>query len=134
MKSRRSVIRGRFGFLSTRISVESVLASTGPSYRDSWSFQARYTENNQTRLRSRIRPVPSEWMKSLEGQVARVFRFVDTLGTELDIINDPQDKLPIPQSNQLISIGQTQMHVESVAFNQSSLSSVYTVFVRAVSN
>lgn len=66
--------------------------------------------------------------------MARVFRFVDTLGTELDVINDPQDKLPIPQSDQLISIGQTQMHVESVAFNQSSLSSVYTVFVRAVSN
>ena len=64
--------------------------------------------------------------------MARLFRFVDKLGTELHIINDPQDKLPIPQSNQLISIGRTQMHVESVAFNQSSTGSVYIVYVRTV--
>lgn len=64
--------------------------------------------------------------------MARVFRFVDKLGTELYIIKDPQDKLPIPQTRQLISIGQTQMLVESVAVNQSSSADVYDVYVRTV--
>lgn len=66
--------------------------------------------------------------------MVRVFRFVDKQGTVLDVINDPQGKLPIPQNNQLISIGRTQMHVESVAFTQSSTSSLYTVYVRTISN
>jgi hypothetical protein len=65
--------------------------------------------------------------------VARVFRFVDRLGTELHIINDPLDKLPIPQIKQLISIGQSQMLVESVALAQSSTPSVYNIYVQTVS-
>jgi hypothetical protein len=54
-------------------------------------------------------------------------------GTELHIINDPLDKLPIPQIKQLISIGQSQMLVESVALAQSSTPSVYDIYVQAVS-
>jgi hypothetical protein len=64
------------------------------------------------------------------GQVARVFRFIDMRGTELHTIKDPQGKLPIPKTNQLISIGQTQMLVESVALNQSP--NVYDVYVRTL--
>jgi hypothetical protein len=64
--------------------------------------------------------------------VARVFRFVDTLGTELHIIKDPQDKLPIPQTKQLISIGQTQMLVELVVLTESGASNVYNIYVRTV--
>ena len=64
--------------------------------------------------------------------MARVFRFVDRLGTELHIIKDPQDKLPIPRTEQLISIGQTQMLVESVVLTQSSTPTVYDIYVRIV--
>jgi hypothetical protein len=66
----------------------------------------------------------SEIEETTGGQVARVFRFVDRLGTELHIINDPLDKLPIPQIKELISIGQSQMLVESVALAQSSTPSL----------
>ena len=46
--------------------------------------------------------------------MARVFRFVDNLGCELHTINDPEDKLPIPQFRQVVSIGGDRMWVESV--------------------
>ena len=60
--------------------------------------------------------------------MARLFRFVDKLGTELHVINDPEEKLPIPQTNQLISIGQTHMRVEAVAPSPSAASTAHTVF------
>jgi hypothetical protein len=44
--------------------------------------------------------------------VARIFRFVDILGCELHTINDPQDKLPIPEIRQVISIGDGRMRFE----------------------
>jgi len=66
--------------------------------------------------------------------VARIFRFVDILGCELHTINDPQDKLPIPEIRQVISIGRSSMRVESVTLNPtaSSTPSVYKVRVRTV--
>jgi len=65
--------------------------------------------------------------------VARIFRFVDILGFELHSINDPEDKLPIPEIRQVISIGRSRMQVESVTLNRSTSStpSVYYVRVRA---
>jgi len=65
--------------------------------------------------------------------MARIFRFVDILGSELHRINDPENKLPIPEIRQVISIGQSRMRVESVTLERNALSasSVYYVRVRA---
>jgi hypothetical protein len=46
--------------------------------------------------------------------VARVFTFVDSEGTEIHCISDPEDKLPIPEPAQIVSIGPSRMCVESV--------------------
>ena len=69
-----------------------------------------------------------------EGYVARVFTFVDTTGVELHRINDPEDKLPIPEITQLVSIGTSRMRVESVTlqWTLSSSPSVYSVRVWSV--
>ena len=66
--------------------------------------------------------------------MARLFRFVDILGCELHTINDPHDKLPIPEIRQVISIGCSSMRVESVTLNPtvSNIPSVYNVRVRTV--
>jgi hypothetical protein len=67
--------------------------------------------------------------------VPRIFRFVDILGCELHKISDPDDKLPIPQTWQLVSIGSSRMRVESVKHSptDSSEPTVYNVRVRSVS-
>jgi hypothetical protein len=65
----------------------------------------------------------------------RVFRFVDVLGCELHTINDPEDKLPVPQTRQIISIGLSTMLVQSVSVERTGSSgrpSVYIVSVREV--
>lgn len=66
--------------------------------------------------------------------MARVFRFVDTLGCELHTIDDPEDKLPIPQTGQVISIELSAMLVQSVLPERtgSSAPSAYIVRVREV--
>ena len=46
--------------------------------------------------------------------MARVFAFVDSKGVELHSISDPEDKLPIPEATQIVSIGASRMLVESV--------------------
>ena len=46
--------------------------------------------------------------------MARVFTFVDTKGVEIHSISDPEDKLPIPEPAQVVSIGASRMWVESV--------------------
>jgi len=63
--------------------------------------------------------------------VARVFEFIDILECELHMINDPQDKLPIPAIRQVISIGPSTMRVESVTLSSIN-PTVYTVRVRSV--
>ena len=50
--------------------------------------------------------------------MARVFRFLNSLGSELYTINDPNDQLPIPEVMQVISIGSSRMRVESVTFKR----------------
>lgn len=64
----------------------------------------------------------------------RVFRFVDILNCELHTINDPEDRLPIPQTRQIISIGLSSMLVQSVSVERTGSSgpSVYIVNVREV--
>ncbi len=62
--------------------------------------------------------------------MARVFTFVDTKGVELHSISDPEDKLPIPEATQVVSIGTSMMWVESVTPRHSVDSpSVYRVRV-----
>jgi len=63
--------------------------------------------------------------------VARVFKFIDVSGCELHTIEDPDDKLPVPTSNQVISIGSSRMQVESVTtLGNAKTCSVYLVRVR----
>jgi hypothetical protein len=65
--------------------------------------------------------------------VARIFRFVDSLGCELHTINDPEDKLPVPEITQVISIGRNRMLVEAVTLHAaSSTPRVYSVCVWTV--
>ena len=59
----------------------------------------------------------------------RIFRFVDCLGHELYNINDPEEKLPIPAIQQVVSIGPDNMRVELVIREATD---VYRVSVRAV--
>jgi hypothetical protein len=63
--------------------------------------------------------------------VARVFKFIDVSGCEIHTIEDPDDKLPVPTSKQIISIGYSRMQVESVTtLGASEASSVYFVRVQ----
>lgn len=63
--------------------------------------------------------------------VARVFKFIDVSGCEIHTIEDPDDKLPVPTSKQVISIGSSRMQVESVTtLGNSETYSVYFVRVR----
>ena len=64
--------------------------------------------------------------------MARVLMFVNILGFELHKINDPEDRLPIPEIRQVISIGRSRMRVESVTLQRSNSNtpSVYHVRVR----
>jgi hypothetical protein len=63
--------------------------------------------------------------------VARVFKFIDISGCEIHTIQDPDDKLPVPTSKQVISIGFSRMQVESVTtLGNSETCSVHFVRVR----
>ena len=63
--------------------------------------------------------------------MARVFKFIDVSGCEIHTVEDPDDKLPIPTSKQVISIGSSRMQVESVTtLGDSEAFSVYFVRVR----
>ena len=69
--------------------------------------------------------------------MARVFKFIDVSGCEIHTIEDPDDKLPVPTSKQVISIGSVRMQVESVTTHGNSETySVYFVRIRtsAVTN
>jgi len=62
--------------------------------------------------------------------MARIFTFVDTEGVEVHSISDPEDKLPIPEATQVVSIGRRKMWVESVTPHHTVHStSVYRVRV-----
>lgn len=63
--------------------------------------------------------------------MARVFKFIDVSGCDVHTIEDPDDKLPVPTSKQVISIGSSRMQVESVTtLGNSETCSVYLVRVR----
>jgi len=79
------------------------------------------------------RPPPPKCLKA-EATMARVFAFVDTAGVELHTIIDPENKLPIPEITQVVSVGTDRMRVESVTLQQSASRSpsVYRVRVWTV--
>ena len=62
----------------------------------------------------------------------RVFKFLNVLGSEIHTINDPEHRLPIPHTRQVITIGFSQMLVQAVLFERtdSSAALVYSVLVR----
>lgn len=66
--------------------------------------------------------------------MARVFRFVDSSGSELLRISDSEHQLPVPQLRQLISIDDSKMRVEAVTPQRaySSAVTVYDVRVRLI--
>lgn len=66
--------------------------------------------------------------------MARVFRFVDRLGSEIYTINDSNHQLPVPQLEQLISIDDSKMRVEAVTRQRtdSCAVTVYDVRVRLI--
>ena len=79
--------------------------------------------------------IPSDIRKVIVGaRVARIFRFIDILGCELHRINDPEEKLPIPEIGQVVSIGSSRMRVVSITLDStaSSTSDVYNLRVRLV--
>lgn len=63
--------------------------------------------------------------------MARVFKFIDASGREIHTIEDPDDKLPVPTSKQVVSIGSSRMEVQSViTLGNSETCSVYFVRVQ----
>ena len=60
----------------------------------------------------------------------RVFKFLDILGRELHTIDDPEEKLPVPQTGQVISIELSTMLVQSVLLERTG---VYNVEIRKLS-
>lgn len=66
--------------------------------------------------------------------MARVFRFVNSLGSEIYTINDSEHQLPVPQLEQLISIDDSKMRVEAVTLHRtdSRAVTVYDVRVRLI--
>jgi hypothetical protein len=65
--------------------------------------------------------------------VARSLKFLDSLGQELHHIDDPEERLPIPASGQVIVIGSSTMWVESVTtLRDAGTPILYFVIVRAI--
>lgn len=63
--------------------------------------------------------------------MARIFTFVDTEGVEIHNITDSEDKLPVPEATQVITIGESRMWVQSVTPQHTVHSPiVYRVSVR----
>ena len=60
----------------------------------------------------------------------RVFKFLDIMGSELHTIDDPEEKLPVPQTGQVISIELSTMLVQSVLLERTG---VYSIQVRELS-
>lgn len=65
------------------------------------------------------------------GLVPRIFKFLDIMGCELHTIDDPEEKLPVPQTGQVISIELSTMAVQSVLLERTG---VYSIEVRELSS
>ena len=65
--------------------------------------------------------------------MARILKFLDVSGQELHHISDPEERLPIPVSGQIVVIGASKMWIESVAaLRDAGAPAMYFVHVRAI--
>jgi len=63
--------------------------------------------------------------------MARILKFLDASGCELQHINDPEERLPIPVSGQVVTIGSTRLWIDSVTALRHA-GPTYLVFVRPI--
>ena len=68
----------------------------------------------------------------MEGLVARILKFLDSSGKELHHINDPDERLPIPVSGQVVVIGSSKMWIESVTTLRDRKALTHFVLVRSI--
>jgi len=65
--------------------------------------------------------------------MARILKFLDASGQELHHISDPDERLPIPVSGQVVVIGPSKMWIESVTtLRDAGAPPLYFVHVRAI--
>ena len=67
-----------------------------------------------------------------EDLVARILKFLDASGQELHHISDPEERLPIPVSGQVVVIGSSKMWVESVTAQCDAVVPTHFVLVRLI--
>ena len=61
--------------------------------------------------------------------MARILKFLDASGRELQQINDPEERLPIPVSGQVVTIGSSRLWIDSVTTLRDA-EPIHLVFVR----
>jgi len=64
--------------------------------------------------------------------VGQILKFLDLSGKELHHINDPEERLPIPVSGQVVAIGSSKMWIESVTTLQDEGTPIHFVQVRTI--
>ena len=64
--------------------------------------------------------------------MARILKFLDSSGQELHHINDPEERLPIPVSGQVVVIGSSKMWIESVTTLRDAGAPIHFVLVRPI--
>ena len=64
--------------------------------------------------------------------MARTLKFLDLSGKELHHINDPEERLPIPVSGQVVVIGSSKMWIESVTTLGDPRAPIHFVLVRPI--
>jgi hypothetical protein len=64
--------------------------------------------------------------------VARILKFLESSGRELHHISDPEERLPIPVTGQVVSIGPSRMWIESVTTLSDAEVPIHFVFVRSI--
>ena len=65
--------------------------------------------------------------------MARILKFLDSSGQELHHINDPEERLPIPVSGQIVVIGSSKMWIESVTtLRDARAAPIHFVLVRPI--
>ena len=64
--------------------------------------------------------------------MAQILKFLDLSGKELHHINDPEEKLPIPVSSQVVIIGSSKMWIESVTTLREAEIRIHFVQVRPI--
>lgn len=64
--------------------------------------------------------------------MAQILKFLDLSGKELHHINDPEERLPIPVSGQVVAIGSSKMWIDSVTTLRDAETPIHFVLVRSI--